>query len=357
MRVPRDLAAGCQHPVRDGLWSRVRDGEPHVDLCDACEAARPEHAAIGEDEIRRHHAHDLCGVGRELDGPPDDSGIGAEAAAPVAVAEDHHARWFICGERPAQGCRASQQVEERRGDEHGERNLGAGVRLQFLWRDERVVRLEACERRVQALEVEEVRRREGIARPSLLCRVAPDIHQPIRVTVGQRPDQHAVDHGEDRRRRADAQAERGNRQQREERRLDGQPEGVADVGAQRVPEHVMSPVRRVEVRACRRTPERSMQGNGALGEAAPNRREQERQEGSGRRTCVRCRVRTHLGAEATPERAREAEERDGEQPGGRPIAPGHGRAFSSCRDAAAATWLASRSTSARATAMPRSVSR
>ena len=75
-------------------------------------------------------------------------------------------------------------------------------------RDEREVALEPLEGLVHLLEVLEVRRRHRVARPSLLGRVAPDVDEPIAVAVGQRLDQHAVDDGEDRAGRADAERER-----------------------------------------------------------------------------------------------------------------------------------------------------
>ena len=77
---------------------------------------------------------------------------------------------------------------------------------------------------------------------------APDIHQPIRVAIGQRAEQHPVDNGEDRARGSDAERQGEHGERREERSPAGKAERMPDVGAKRLPEHVVSPGRLVQMR-------------------------------------------------------------------------------------------------------------
>ncbi len=115
--------------------------------------------------------------------------------------------------RPSIGVRPSRS--NSRGVTVTPMTISVGPSVTMLERrDEREVALEPVEGLVHLLEVLEVRGRQRVARPPLLGRITPDVDQPFAVTVGQRLDQHAVDDGEDRAGRADAQRQREDRQRR-----------------------------------------------------------------------------------------------------------------------------------------------
>ncbi len=114
----------------------------------------------------------------------------------------------------------------------------------------------------------------------------------------------------------------------DERRLDGQPQRVLQVGTQRVPEHEMSPGRFVQVRPVVRPEEDADDGGPAFGEAADRIRVPRVpkvprvprcgcQRCLGCLRCARCQgaleVGPHLVAEPPAERARVGEQRDAEE--------------------------------------------
>ena len=128
--------------------------------------------------------------------------------------------------RPS-AARAAEHVEHVRGHEQRVGDLGAAVGLQLRRRHEGEVALEAVERGVHLLEVEEVGRRQRIARQVLLGVEAPDVHEPRVIAIGQRLQQHAVDDGEDRGGGADAERQREHGERAEHRRLDCESNGMA----------------------------------------------------------------------------------------------------------------------------------
>jgi hypothetical protein len=136
MHVADDLARLREHAVVDGHRAGERDRQPRVDAGDAREAAWPEHAGIGEDEIGRHNADDLERHVIEGERLADNRGVGAEAAAPVAVAQHDDAVFFAHRENPAERRRAPEHVEHVRRDEHAVRHLDASVGLHRRRRDE-----------------------------------------------------------------------------------------------------------------------------------------------------------------------------------------------------------------------------
>ena len=69
-------------------------------------------------------------------------------------------------------------------------------------------------------------------RERLLVPVAPDHRQPLGTLIRQRPEEHAVDHAEDRGVGADAEREGEHRHEREARPLPQAPEGVPEVLAE-----------------------------------------------------------------------------------------------------------------------------
>jgi hypothetical protein len=127
--------------------------------------------------------------------------------------------------------------------------LGAAVGLQLRRGHEGEVTLDAVEGRVHLLEVEEVRRRQRIARQVLLRVEAPDVHEAGIISIGQRLQQHAVDDGEDRGGGADAERQREHGQRREDGCLHRKPQRVTNVRAQSVPQHEVAPGRFVEMRS------------------------------------------------------------------------------------------------------------
>ena len=87
------------------------------------------------------------------------------------------------------------------------------------------------------LPVREVSRRRSVARETRGRVVFPDEDDAIGIGVGQRPDQHGVHRGEDRRVRTDAERERRYRDDGEARRLSQQAKAVLEIGEKDV--HVL----------------------------------------------------------------------------------------------------------------------
>ena len=109
------------------------------------------------------------------------------------------------------------------------RNLGPrGLRRPRNRRDAVAVLRDRLEAAALVAEIHEVRVREP--RPPALRGDLEDGHDPARVGVGQRPQQHAVDDAEDRRGHPDAEGQREHRDGSEARVLAELPKGVAAIG-------------------------------------------------------------------------------------------------------------------------------
>ena len=195
--------------------------------------------AIGKVELLRHHADDRDRRAVQRDRSPDDAGFAAEPLLPHAVADDDDgvlAGLILLGrERAAKRGRHAQQLERVPRDLRALQPLGA-VRP-----DERraraLIRREALEHRVLLAPVEKRRRRHRelpVLRHDLV-----HAHELAGLRIRQRLQQHAVDHAEDRGRRAHAQGERQHGHDREARRLDQLPNRVARI-AQNVSKHQSS---------------------------------------------------------------------------------------------------------------------
>ena len=106
LRTTCPLAVSIRFAAAAG--SGEGDRQPHVDAGDAREPARPEHAAVREHEIGRHHADHLERHPVERQLPADDARIAAEAPPPVAVAQHHDRRCSLAANaRPSAAERPS----------------------------------------------------------------------------------------------------------------------------------------------------------------------------------------------------------------------------------------------------------
>ena len=85
------------------------------------------------------------------------------------------------------------------------------------------------ERLVPLRELEVLRRRDPELIEPQRRKAAGDEHQPVRLRVSQRPEDHAVDDGEDRRVGPDAERQRQDGDEGESRRPQEVPDGVTEV--------------------------------------------------------------------------------------------------------------------------------
>ena len=125
----------------------------------------------------------VAGIALSVIALPDDRGIGAEAAAPEAVAQitatrGAPGRSSSGRERSAERRLDLQRREESLGDLHAAHALGFALAAGDRDEPDEAVRAHARERRVVALEVEEVGRRQ-VAGHCLRLVEADDLHQPI----------------------------------------------------------------------------------------------------------------------------------------------------------------------------------
>ena len=201
-------------------------------------------------EIARHHADDGVLDAVQLHRPPDHGGIGAELRAPVRIADNHRGNGggpvVFVGEAAAARRRHAEHVKEVARDPAAAqplRALGAGQRVGLLARIGE--RLEGLRPRAP---VEEVRPRDGDAVALAVDLVRVD--EPAGVGQRQRLQQDAVHQRKDRRRRADAEGERHQDDQRERRCLGVRPDRIAHVVPQIVEKHGCSDRRPRPARVC-----------------------------------------------------------------------------------------------------------
>jgi len=270
----------------------------------------------------------------------------------------HHRLGVAGRERAAEHGGALQHVEQPHAGVHHQHlfeSVGGGL---LAARDERHEGLEIGEVLHALAVVEEVGGGDHVDR-LLLARVAAPHHdEVVGRAVGQRPQQHAVDHREEGAVGADAEREGQRRQPGDERSTAGQRQGVTDVGSQLFPGHGVSPVRFVEVWRVVR-PQRPATPRGeALGGAGDHVVPDFARDLPARRAARQgVEVGEHLGAETPAERGGIREQRDAQQHGAAAGGRTHASAAVSRRARAVASCAARRPASAMATARPRGVRR
>jgi hypothetical protein len=187
--------------------------------------------AFGDERLEgwRHHADDREWPIVHRDHPSDGGRIGAEPAAPEAVAQDGGlpagGRVFGGGEVAPDRRRDAEHPEEvpRHAHPADPFRLAVGHQRRTPRADERhVVERVAAVAPVEERQVADVAGRSG--RPPLA-----DGDEAIGIRIRQRTEQHGIEDAEDRRVRADAEGERHERDRREAGRAPQQPRGVANV--------------------------------------------------------------------------------------------------------------------------------
>ena len=177
----------------------------------------PKVRLVGMDERLRHHPEDGRRNAVQPDRPASDARIGPEVLAPDLLREDGNARpgrrIGLLGIGSSDECRQTKHVEERAGRFHGREPHGFGgtgeVNDLLSIAGERGEALGAA-----VVEIVSSRERTGGAARAL-PRHADD---GLRIGVGQRPQQDAVDDGKNGRRAADADCQGQQRHDGEARR-------------------------------------------------------------------------------------------------------------------------------------------
>ncbi len=192
-------------------------------------AGRPER---GEPEPARHDRRDDVAAPVEREGLADDRRVGAEPARPEGVAQHDLVPRAALAEGAAERRRDAEEVEEgRRRLERGQLLRRAAPRQD---RGPRVRGGHRLERSARALPLLEVRRRGRVARLALLRLVLEEGDEARGVAVSERPEQHVVDDAEDGARRADADGERQDGDQRHSRRAPEPSCGLRHLRPERV---------------------------------------------------------------------------------------------------------------------------
>ena len=188
-------------------------------------------------ERPRQDADDFVRVAVEDRGAADDAGVGAEAATPQRVGQQHDliasVDLFVVAQVAAERRSDAERREKRRRHAESEQALrlaGAGQVHRPL-----AVGIHRRDRPAVAPPVEEVRRRDRTVQPSFARPLLGDRHHPIRVGIRQRSPQHRVDNAEDGGVGADAERQRHQRDNREARLADEHPQAEPDVLLQRFP--------------------------------------------------------------------------------------------------------------------------
>ena len=196
------------------------EGERHVD---------PD--IVGQTEVRGHHPDDPVGFAVDADVAPDERAIAAVAGLPQAVGQDHEVvgirPGLVLGESPAEKRLALQGREERR--RHHERahllRLTAVRQIRAAAGEERRI----LDGRRLCLAIDVVGDgNAGLWQPHQRIHV-PDEDQPFGVRIRERAQQHLVEQAENGGVCADAQRQRQDGDEGEQRLLAQGPERVADV--------------------------------------------------------------------------------------------------------------------------------
>jgi hypothetical protein len=191
---------------------------------------KPDVGLAGAAKAGRHHANDRERPLAEADGAANGAGVTAEPPHPELVANDRSQRTAGRFVRRLEDA-ASLRRDAKDGEESGRDPNGGRVVARPT---DRHAGFAACvvghgvERRCAVVPVVKVGRRDTAAH----ARVAPmrrDRHDPLGMRVGQRSQQHRIDHGEDGGVGADAERQ-GSHGHNGERRLPPQrTPGVAEV--------------------------------------------------------------------------------------------------------------------------------
>jgi len=174
---------------------------------------RPQgHVDVGrlkEPERRRHHADDDDGTAVELERPAEHVRRAAEAALPQIVADDRdrgRAGLVIVGaERAAERRRHAQRVEHVRAQHLGVEPDGLAAARQNHRQVPEGADASHLRRLFAQVGIVQDRQRDGVGK---IRRALAQDHDPAGIGERQRTQQHGVDDGEDRRRRADAERQR-----------------------------------------------------------------------------------------------------------------------------------------------------
>ena len=181
----------------------------------ALETQRHEDVGVGIDdaEAARHHADDLVRDRLHGDDPPQDVGVAAEAALPVAMTEHHGwcpARVLISGGEPAPQLRGHPERLQR-AVAHGDRSHLFGLSDAGDRRRSGRPDADVLERAVP-FRVRDVHRRRqaqaarDVGEAGRTGRAVPHGDEIVGIRIGQWLEQHAVQHRE--RGRVGANAER-----------------------------------------------------------------------------------------------------------------------------------------------------
>jgi hypothetical protein len=151
---------------------------------------------------------------------------------PEAIADEHHvlaARPILVGrEVPPERRLEAERRQQRRRCIHPEHLL----RIATPRQGERVERRQrqVAEDFLPLLHFEEAGMRKSRARQVLLLVGGAEAHQAIRLGVGQRAQEHRIDHAEQRHVRADPERQAEHRHERKPWRLDQLADGIAQLG-------------------------------------------------------------------------------------------------------------------------------
>ncbi len=206
---------------------------------------RPPHLdrAVGKVERGRHHTDDLGCLAIEQHRLPDDRRVRAEPTRPDRVAQHHNictARLLLFRQKRAADLRSDTEQRKQAGRDHRPfdalRTTVAGE-----VESQRVVRGELLEgvAPIAIVHVLAGGRRDLV--DSGPMQIAPDHHQPVRVPIRQRAQDHAIHHREDRGVGADAESEREEHHRGEALVLAQRAERVAHIGGDDVGAQARAP--------------------------------------------------------------------------------------------------------------------
>ena len=172
------------------------------------------------DEAPRHDADHFVCVAAERQRAPDDVRVAGEAALPHPGTDDRHVRpvrtVFVARERPAERQRRAEHGEVAARYVHRVDVLGQVAAEEVRAGIARLIRGDRLEGGRLVAPQDELRDRGQPRRAD--ARRGHELEEAIGLRIGERPQQHGVDDGEDRGVRADADGEHGERGQRESRR-------------------------------------------------------------------------------------------------------------------------------------------
>src|SRR5678815_971021 len=189
---------------------------------------------IRQARVRRQHADDLDRAIAVGDSFADDVWIRPEAAAPIAVGQQGDARvavgvQLVVRREHSSDLRPDPEYRER-AHAHVELRHSLGW-MPIVARDDHhvgIVEEDVAQRPAVALEVEVLPSRDAVLFARLHFRPqSADVNQAVGVGIGKRTEDDAVEQREDRRGRAQSDAEREDGDQREARRAAERPGGVA----------------------------------------------------------------------------------------------------------------------------------